>query len=226
MIVVPSIDISGGYAVKRIMGVRGTELVRLSIDDAIKLVRGFRWVHIVDLDGAELGKPVNIDSISRISEEFGRRCEVGGGIRTPKIGREILRFCERVVLGTTAVENPSMIKDFINELGYEAVAVSIDVKDNRVMSRGWLRPVGELESVINSLPKIHVVIYTAIDAEGTGLGLMINPRHVDLLRGKADLLFYAGGVSGCNDIERLRNFGFDGVIIGYALYVKGVRCDW
>ncbi|BDR92893.1 HisA/HisF-related TIM barrel protein [Vulcanisaeta souniana] len=226
MIVIPSIDISGGYAVKRVMGVRGTELVRLSIDDAIKLVRDFSWVHIVDLDGAELGKPVNISSIGRISEEFKRRCEVGGGIRTPETGKEILRFCERVVLGTTAVEKPSVVKDFINELGYESVAVSIDVKDDRVMSRGWSRPVGELESVINSLPRVHVMIYTAINVEGTGRGLMLNPRHVDLLRGEADLLFYAGGVSSCNDIERLRNFGFDGVIIGYALYVKGVRCDW
>ncbi|WP_054858049.1 HisA/HisF-related TIM barrel protein [Vulcanisaeta sp. JCM 16159] len=88
MFIIPSIDISGGYAVKRVRGMRGTELVRLSIDDAIKLTRDFGFVHVVDLDGAERGELVNINSIARIGREFDGKCEVGGGIRTVDAGRE------------------------------------------------------------------------------------------------------------------------------------------
>ncbi|WP_243676130.1 HisA/HisF-related TIM barrel protein [Vulcanisaeta distributa] len=174
MFIIPSIDISGGgYVVKRVRGgMRGTELVRLSIDDAIKLTRDFGFVHVVDLDGAERGELVNINSIARIGREFNGKCEVGGGIRTVNAGREALKFCSRVVLGgTAAVERPWIIHEFIRRLGYEAVAVSIDVLGRTVMSRGgWARPVGELPRVISMLPRVHTLIYTAIDVEGTGTG--------------------------------------------------------
>ncbi|ADN49998.1 HisA/HisF-related TIM barrel protein [Vulcanisaeta distributa] len=224
MIIIPSIDISGGYAVKRVRGVRGTELIRLSVDEAIKLTRRFNFVHIVDLDGAEQGRLVNIDSIARISREFNSKCEVGGGIRTPEVGKEALKLCSKVVIGTAALEGPGAINEFIKSLGYESVVVSIDVLGNFVMSRGWTKPVGELQAVINSLPRVHTLIYTAIDVEGTGAGPLISREVIELLRSKADEVFYAGGISTCGHIEQLRDLGLDGVIIGYALYVKGVDC--
>ncbi len=171
---------------------------------------------------------MNIDSIARISREFNSKCEVGGGIRTPEVGKEALRLCSKVVIGTAALERPGAINEFIKSLGYESVVVSIDVLGgNFVMSRGgWTKPVGELQAVINSLPRVHTLIYTAIDVEGTGAGPLISREVIELLRGgKADEVFYAGGVSTCGHIEQLRDLGLDGgVIIGYALYVKGVDC--
>ncbi|GAB6947713.1 1-(5-phosphoribosyl)-5-[(5-phosphoribosylamino) methylideneamino]imidazole-4-carboxamide isomerase [Vulcanisaeta sp. JCM 16161] len=224
MLIIPSIDISNGYAVKRIRGVKGTELIRLSIDDAIKLTRNFGFVHIVDLDGAEQGMLVNIDSIARIGREFRGRCEVGGGIRTLEVGEEALKFCSRVVLGTAALEDPSTVDIFIKGLGYDAVAISIDVSRGLVMSRGWTRPIGELVTVVRSLPKVHTLIYTAIDVEGTGVGPLISKEIVDLLRDRADEVIYAGGVSTCEHIKQLRDLGLDGVIVGYMLYIRGVNC--
>ncbi|WP_243679265.1 HisA/HisF-related TIM barrel protein [Vulcanisaeta distributa] len=201
---------------------KGTELVRLSIDEAIKLTRRYSFVHIVDLDGAEQGKLVNIDSIARIGREFNGRCEVGGGIRTLEVGKEALRLCSRVVIGTVALERPGTINEFIKGLGYESIVVSIDVLGGLVMSRGWRKPIGELPAIINSLPRVHALIYTAIDVEGTGMGPLINRKIVELLRSKADEVFYAGGISTCGHIEQLRDLGIDGgVIIGYALYVRG-----
>jgi 1-(5-phosphoribosyl)-5-[(5-phosphoribosylamino)methylideneamino] imidazole-4-carboxamide isomerase (EC 5.3.1.16) len=74
-LVIPSIDISGGLAVKRVRGVRGSELVRLSIDEALNLVKDYPLVHVVDLDGAELGRIVNSESIAQIGSFMGGKCQ-------------------------------------------------------------------------------------------------------------------------------------------------------
>ncbi len=93
------------------------------------------------------------------------------------------------------------------------------------MSRGWARPVGELPRVISMLPRVHTLIYTAIDVEGTGTGPLVNQEIINLLRSKADEVLYAGGISTCDHIKQLKDLGLDGVIVGYALYVRGVNCE-
>ncbi|WP_069807437.1 HisA/HisF-related TIM barrel protein [Vulcanisaeta thermophila] len=224
-LLIPSVDLSGGYVVKRVRGLRGTEQVRLGIDEAVKLVKGYPRIHIVDLDGAEVGRPVNVDAIRKVALEVNGKCQMGGGIRDVGVGKEMLNHCDRVVLGSVAVEEPGRLMEFLRVLGREHVVVSLDVSGGYVMSRGWTRRVAPLPEVIRALPRVGAVVFTDIDVEGTGMGVRVGGGIVEELRSIADEVYYAGGVGGCDDVAKLWSLGFDGVIIGYAFYVKGVRCN-
>jgi len=219
---IPSVDLSGGLVVKRVRGLRGSELVRLRPDEVLDLVSSYPMIHIVDLDGAEIGRPVNFEIIRKIAREVNGRCQVGGGIRSLRDAEAALKFCRRVVLGTLAVEDPRSLTEFVDELGSDAVAVSLDVLDGVVMSRGWRKAVGPLNDVLTRIPRVGALIYTAINVEGTGTG----PRlpEVDPMRRVAEETHYAGGVSSCDDVRAVWDSGFDGVIVGYALYVRRIRC--
>ena len=223
-LVIPSIDISGGLAVKRVRGVRGSELVRLTIDEALNLVKDYPLVHVVDLDGAELGRIVNLESIAKIGSFMGGKCQVGGGVRDVGSARELLRHCGRVIVGTLAVEKPSAFKGMVEELGRERVGVSLDVQGGWVLVRGWRVRAGKINDVVNRLPRVGVVVFTNVEVEGTGMGPRVKREIIDTLRSVGEEIYYAGGVSNCDDIEQLWELGFDGVIIGYALYVKRVMC--
>lgn len=221
---IPSIDISGGFAVKRVRGVRGSELVKLSIDDALNLVKDYPLVHVVDLDGAEAGEPINLDAVKKIGQFLGGRCEVGGGLRSIKAIGLALDYCTRAVLGTVAFENTRLLEEAIRVFGQDKVAVSVDVSGGWVVTRGWGFRAMRLEEALGKLPKVGVVIYTNVDVEGTGKGPLVDRNVLTMLRRYGDEVYYAGGVSGCDDVERLWGMGFDGVIVGYAIYVRRVRC--
>jgi len=221
-LVIPSIDISGGLAVKRVRGVRGSELVRLSIDEALNLVKDYPLVHVVDLDGAELGRIVNSESIAKIGSFMGGKCQVGGGVRDAGSARELLRHCRRVIIGTLAVEKPNALKDMVEELGRERVGVSLDVQGEWVFVRGWRVRAGRINDIVNRLPRVGVVVFTNVEVEGTGMGPRVRRDIINALRSVGEEIYYAGGISNCDDIKQLWELGFDGVIIGYALYVKRV----
>ncbi|MFP3238953.1 MAG: HisA/HisF-related TIM barrel protein [Caldivirga sp.] len=223
-LVIPSIDLSGGLVVKRVRGVRGSELVRLNLTEALNLVKGYPLVHVVDLDGAELGRPVNVDSIARVGSAMGGRCQVGGGVRGIEDARLLLRYCSRVIVGTIAVEEPKALFVMVKELGEDKVGVSLDADGEWLVTRGWRFRAKRITDAINELPRVGAVVYTNVSVEGTGMGPRVNPELVKVLRGIGKEVYYAGGVSNCSDVEELWRLGFDGVIIGYALYVKGVRC--
>mgnify|MGYP001770656581 CR=1 FL=1 len=224
-LIIPSIDLSNGYAVKRVRGVRGSELVKLSVGEALSIVKGYSYVHVVDLDGAEQGRVVNLDSIALIGRELGGRCQVGGGIRSIGDASRVLKYCDRVVLGTLAVEEPKTIEHFINELGWDKVAVSLDVLNGYVVSRGWRSLVKRVEDALMDLPKVKAIVYTAVDVEGTGGGPRASRELVNMLKARGSEAYYAGGVSDCGQVRYLWGMGFDGVIVGYLIYVRRVDCN-
>ena len=222
-LVIPSIDLSNGLVVKRVRGVKGSELVKLSLNEALSLVKDYPLIHVVDLDGAELGKPINVDSIAKIGATVNGKCEVGGGVRTIEDAELLLKYCSRVILGTVAIENPTLLLNVINRLGVSKVGVSLDADGEWLMTRGWSVRARRITDVLSNLPKVGVVIYTNVSVEGTGMGPSVNGELVKRLRDIGDEVYYAGGVSNCSDVEYLWGLGFDGVIIGYALYIKGGR---
>ncbi len=215
--IVPSIDISGGRAVKRVRGIGGTERHVVDPLHVAARLKG-KYVHIVDLDGASSGMPVNLATIRKVAGQLDGQCQVGGGVRSLEHASELLRSCLRIVLGTLVFTAPDRAREIIEAVGPEKVLVSLDVLGDEVMVSGWKMAVGRIGDVTAALPRTWGIIYTDISVEGTMEGPNPRPEVTSKLRNVTSRLFYAGGVRDCRDVDRLLGMGFDGVIVGMALY--------
>ncbi len=224
MIVIPSIDVSRGRAVKRIRGVEGSEVFADSPERALEnlLRRDVKRIHVVDLDGAKAGRPVNLELIVRlvrIAESHGVRTQVGGGIRCLEHALAYGREGADVVLGTLPFTNLEEARRIVRELGSDRVLLSADVMEGRIRVQGWLRDAERnLRDVLEELD-VRRAIYTCIDVEGTLQGPRIYESVVSVLRehGVRELI-YAGGVGREEDLDHLHAHGFTGVIVGMAFY--------
>lgn len=223
MLIIPAIDIIGGKCVRLTQGdySRVKEYYSDPVEFSLKFkTDGAKFLHVVDLDGAKIGKPVNVDVISKIIRETDLPVQVGGGIRTFEDASRILKSgASRVVLGTSALENVSLVKDLVNEFGSSRVAVSIDVKDGVVMTSGWTKDSGlDFESLLVKLKftGVEVLIFTDIKRDGMLCG--IDSEIIKRILRYGFKVIVAGGVSSANDIKRLDELGAYGCIIGKALY--------
>ena len=221
--IIPSIDIEGGRAVKRVMGRRGHYVF---VGDPIALAERFKkasLVHVVDLDGAEAGKPVNVAVVEKVAEVLGGRCQLGGGIRSEEVLRWALSICQVAVVGTMPFKQPELFQMLAAKYG-DRLAASLDVRQGRVAVEGWREAAASVEEALNILRrfgKLAAVIVTAVDVEGTGAGFV--GFDVAPLRDVAERIYYAGGIKSCRDVQTALNAGFDGVIVGYALYRGDLR---
>jgi len=223
MLVIPSIDLEDGRAVKRVRGRRGEYVF---VGDPLELARRFSQaplIHVVDLDGAERGAPANLDVVAAISDAVGGRCQVGGGLRDPASVSRALDLCNYAVLGTLPFTEPRLFDEMAKSFPGRLV-VSLDVSEGWVMGGGWTARLLRLEDALRLLEgrDLAAAIYTSIDVEGTGVGPLV--ADVEALRRVAKRIYYAGGVSSCAHLELLKRAGFDGVIVGYALYRGDLSC--
>ncbi|MEZ0249308.1 MAG: 1-(5-phosphoribosyl)-5-[(5-phosphoribosylamino)methylideneamino] imidazole-4-carboxamide isomerase [Thermoproteus sp.] len=222
MLIIPSIDLEGGKAVKRVRGERGKYVF---MGDPLELARRFSkapLVHIVDLDGAETGALINIDIALSISKELEGLCQLGGGLRSlESIGRA-LDACDYAVVSTLPFTNWGLFREALRLYG--SLVVSLDVLDGYVMGSGWTKRLLKFEEAVERLRGLDLpaVVYTSIDVEGTGEGPLL--ASVKALRDVADKVYYAGGVSNCSHLDVLKGAGFDGVVVGYALYRGDLSC--
>ncbi len=223
MLVIPSIDLENGRAVKRVRGRRGEYVF---VGDPLELARRFSQaplVHIVDLDGAERGAPANLDVVAAISEELEGACQLGGGLRSYDHVSRALELCDYAVVGTLPFREPRSFEELARQFPGKLV-VSLDVLDGWVMGDGWRTKIMRLKEALELLERFNLaaVIYTSIDVEGTGAG----PLAVDagLFKRVVSRAYYAGGISGCNHLEIIKRAGFDGAIVGYALYRGDLSC--
>ncbi|MFC1810748.1 imidazole glycerol phosphate synthase subunit HisF [Patescibacteria group bacterium] len=221
MLILPAIDIIGGKCVRLTQG--DYSKVKNYAYDPIKIAQKFKadgaaFLHIIDLEGAKQGKPVNFEKIIEISKIAD--LQVGGGIRTAKDARNYLKNgIKRVILGTSAIKNPSIIKSLIDEFGSERVAVSVDVKNDEVMVAGWIKNSGKkLIEVLGDLKKtgLKLLIFTDIAQDGMLKGL--NLENIKKVAKSGFEVIIAGGVSTYNDINNLKELDVYGCIIGKALY--------
>ncbi|NAZ34586.1 MAG: 1-(5-phosphoribosyl)-5-((5-phosphoribosylamino)methylideneamino)imidazole-4-carboxamide isomerase [Pyrobaculum sp.] len=221
--IIPSIDIEGGRAVKRVMGRRGQYVF---VGDPLALAERFKkapLVHVVDLDGAEAGRPVNVAVVENVVEVLGGRCQLGGGIRSEEALRWALSICRVAVVGTMPFKQPELFQMLAAKYG-DRLAASLDVRQGRVAVEGWREAAASVEEALNILRrfgKLAAVIVTAVDVEGTGVGFV--GFDVAPLRDVAERIYYAGGIKSCHDVQTALNAGFDGVIVGYALYRGDLR---
>ncbi|MGH7858047.1 MAG: 1-(5-phosphoribosyl)-5-[(5-phosphoribosylamino)methylideneamino]imidazole-4-carboxamide isomerase [Candidatus Binatia bacterium] len=231
MIVIPAIDLRAGKCVRLFQGDYAKETVYGEDPVAMALrwqKEGGEWLHLVDLDGAKAGRPVQLDTVRRICERVAIPVELGGGLRTLEDARSALGAgVERLILGTVALESPDLLSEVCRELPGR-VYVALDARDGKVATRGWTESSGVdvLEAALECERRGAAgFLFTDISRDGTGEG--VNAEATAALAGRVSVPVVAsGGVGGVEDIRRLRARGAAGiaaVIVGRALYTGKVR---
>lgn len=225
MKIFPAIDLKDGCAVRLYKG----DFSNMTVfsDNPVAVAQSFKRsgaknIHLVDLDGAREGKPVNSSVIEEIVRECGLFAEIGGGIRNAKRIDDYLSLgVGRIILGTAALENPDFLKGCVKDYG-DKIAVGIDAKDGFVATRGWLE-VTNVPSVDFAKKMrdtgVETIVYTDISRDGTLSGA--NTLIYEVLNKIEGLnVIASGGVSFIEDIKVLKNIGVYGAVLGKALYMK------
>jgi phosphoribosylformimino-5-aminoimidazole carboxamide ribotide isomerase len=228
MEVIPAIDLRNGKCVRLYQGDYDRETV--FSDDPVAMA--IRWqadgagrLHLVDLDGAAKGKPCNLDAITAILEAVDIPVEVGGGIRTLETIEELLDMgVGRAILGTAAVESPSLVEEACSEFG-QHVVIGIDARDGLVATRGWReRSATQAADLAIAMEELGAkrFIYTDISRDGT----LTSPNFeatAELVSRVSVPVIAAGGVSSVEHLAKLAALGVEGAIVGRAIYTGDVR---
>lgn len=233
LLVIPSIDISQGKVVKLVRGVRGTGIVvkQSPVEIAREWAsRGARRIHVIDIDGAMLGRPANLHVIKDVATSVKVPLQAGGGLRSVADCVSLARSgVQWIILGTKAVTNVDFLESVASILGSSRIIVSIDSKGGRVAIKGWKLTLNtdpcKVACFLDSLNlDLHALLYTCIDVEGTLSGVCIRSLE-RLLRTTGTPVIYAGGVSSIKDIRLLKRLGVYGVVLGMALYTGRIRLE-
>ncbi|MFA6216244.1 MAG: 1-(5-phosphoribosyl)-5-[(5-phosphoribosylamino)methylideneamino]imidazole-4-carboxamide isomerase [Candidatus Omnitrophota bacterium] len=228
MLLIPAIDIKDGKVVRLTQG-RFDKTINVYADEPVVVAKkwaaqGASLIHIVDLDGAALGRPRNLDKVKQIIETIKTPVEFGGGVRTIDTIKELLEAgVSRVILGTKAVEDRNFLEDAFKRFKNKVI-VSIDAKSGHILTKGWKESfegveVLEFARQLKSLGFTEL-IYTDILKDGTLKGPNIEAISV-LLKKVGIGVVASGGISNLADISRLKSLekeGLTGVIVGKALY--------
>jgi phosphoribosylformimino-5-aminoimidazole carboxamide ribotide isomerase len=223
----PAVDILGGNAVRLRRG--EFEAKKVYEQDPLAAARawreeGARFLHVVDLDGARTGEPVNLWQLRRITSELEVTVQYGGGLRSAEaVGDALNAGAARVILGTAALTDPDLLRRALDAHGAERVLVSVDARDGRVATAGWTQTTGltPMEAVERlQASGVEGLVYTNVDRDG-----MLDGPDLGALRAVAAAvsgrLLYSGGIGKLGDLEALAGLGeasLEGVIVGKALY--------
>jgi len=225
----PAVDLKDGRCVRLTQG--RMDAVDVYGDDPVAVAgqwsdAGAAWLHLVDLDGAVGGRPVNREVIDRILGRIPIKIQVGGGIRTlEQMAGYLDRGAARVVLGTSVIEQPDLIRQAVARFPGRIV-VSLDAKGDELYVDGWTRSSGRrVAEVARQLKEAGVTQLVLTDIRRDG---MLRGVDVDALRKQVAALplpvIIAGGVSSLDDLAALRQVaGVNGAIIGKALYTGAIE---
>ncbi|MEW5921853.1 MAG: 1-(5-phosphoribosyl)-5-[(5-phosphoribosylamino)methylideneamino]imidazole-4-carboxamide isomerase [Bacillota bacterium] len=226
MLIIPAIDLHRGRCVRLRRGEREQETVysHNPVEMALRWqAAGARRLHVVDLDGAFEGKPVNSPAIAAITAAVEIPVQLGGGIRDRSTTEKAFALgVSRVILGTAAVEHPALLKELVKLYAGRVIA-GIDARDGMAAIRGWVEGSAyRAVELAREMEKIGVeeIIYTDISRDG-----MLEGPNLEAMREMARSLnipvIASGGVSSLEDLIRLQELeeaGISGVIVGQALY--------
>ncbi|WP_293449197.1 1-(5-phosphoribosyl)-5-[(5-phosphoribosylamino)methylideneamino]imidazole-4-carboxamide isomerase [Planktotalea sp.] len=225
MILYPAIDLKDGQAVRLVRGEMDQATV-FSDDPAAQAMdfvdAGCEWLHLVDLNGAFAGEPVNAAPVEAILKACKVPTQLGGGIRDmATIERWLEKGLQRVILGTVAVENPDLVRKAAKAFPGH-VAVGIDARNGMVATKGWAQETNvDITDLARSFEDAGVaaIIYTDINRDGAMQGPNIDATAA-LARAVSIPVIASGGVSSLDDLIALRDCGagLNGAISGRALY--------
>jgi phosphoribosylformimino-5-aminoimidazole carboxamide ribotide isomerase len=223
MILYPAIDIRGGRCVRLIEGDFSRETTYDS--DPSSAARrwteaGAQWLHVVDLDGAVEGRPINAKAVAQIRAAVDVPIQLGGGLRLlTDLENAFDAGVDRAILGTVALRDPDLVVSAVARWG-DRIAVALDARDGQLATDGWLgqsdtRAVDVAQQL--ALSRVRHFVYTDIRRDGTlsgpnlqGLGELIENVDADVIA--------SGGISSLADIKDVATAGAAGAIIGRALY--------
>lgn len=226
MIILPAIDIKDGNCVRLFKGDFST--VEKVASDYLETAKGFEragaeWIHMVDLDGAKEGRPVNTKIYTDVAEKTSLKVELGGGIRSLETIEEYLNMgITRVILGSVALKNPKLVSKAVEKFGSEKIAIGIDAMDGMVATEGWLESSNvdyiELADKMISVG-VKYFIFTDISRDGTLSGVNVEQLKAlsDATVGRANIVA-SGGVHTMADIIACKEMGLYGTICGKSIY--------
>jgi phosphoribosylformimino-5-aminoimidazole carboxamide ribotide isomerase len=230
MIILPAIDIKDGNCVRLFKGDFST--VETVASDYMETAKGFeksgaKWIHMVDLDGAKEGKPVNTDIYIDVAKNTNLKVEVGGGIRNlDTVEMYISKGVSRVILGSVALKNPQIVRDAVKEYG-DRVAVGIDALNGMVAVEGWLDGSNvDYISLAKEMVAVGVkyIIFTDISKDGTLSG--VNLEQLGNLAKSVDCnIIASGGVHTIQDIVDCKALNLYGTICGKSIYKGTLNLD-
>ena len=228
MIVIPAIDLMGGEVVRLEKGdfAKKTVYARRPAEKAAEFARaGAKLLHVVDLDGAREGWPVNLDAVSAICRVPGLEVELGGGLRTLVDIEKVLALGVRyVVLGTAAVERLGLVEEACRKFPGR-VRCGIDARNGEVKISGWVAGTGLAAGDVARKVKaagVSLVEYTDVGRDGMFTG--VDAEGAARLQAEAGVEVVAsGGVAGLADVRACKAAGLAGVIVGKALYEGRIR---
>jgi len=226
MEIIPAIDLLNGKCVRLNQG-NYNEVTKFNSDPVkqaqIWEKQGAKRLHLVDLDGAKTGEPINDQTIKEIKKSISIPIQLGGGIRNKDRAKELFDIgIDRIILGTIAIENPELVRVLSQEYP-KRIAVGIDAKEGMVATRGWLKRSEitslELAKQLNEL-ELAAIISTDISTDGT-----LEGPNIQALREIAEVsinpIIASGGIGSINDLISLVDLeheGIEAIIVGRALY--------
>ncbi len=226
MIILPAIDIKDGNCVRLFKGDFST--AEKVAADYMETAKGFEkagasWIHMVDLDGAKEGRPVNTQIYKDVAKKTSLKVEVGGGIRNIDTIRQYLSMgISRVIIGSAALKNPGLVKEAVLNFGSEKIAVGIDSKNGMVAAEGWLESSDvHYIQLAKEMIKIGVryFIVTDISKDGTLSGVnALQLKELSEAVGDACNIIASGGVHTIEDIIACKKLGLYGTICGKSIY--------
>jgi phosphoribosylformimino-5-aminoimidazole carboxamide ribotide isomerase len=230
----PAIDVLAGNAVRLVRG--DFDAKKVYDEDPLSAARGWvdagaEYLHVVDLDGAKQGKPVNLAQLERIAGTVGVPVQYGGGLRTAQaVGQALAAGAARVILGTVAMDDPSVLRTCLKQFGPEQILVGVDVRGGQVMTHGWLMnssvPARTAFAALRERGVQHFV-FTNIDHDG-----MLDGANREEVVAVAEAVgegtvIISGGIGTRAHLDALAAVrsehdlrAIDGVIVGTALYER------
>lgn len=236
MFVIPAIDILGGKCVRLLQGDYNKETVygNSPVEMAKKWeLEGAEIIHLVDLDGAKQGKPVNINLIKDICRNINIPCELGGGIRTIEDADAVLATgVSRIILGTAACSSELLVDSLLDKYGVEKIVVGIDARNGYVAVKGWIEDsdIKAIDLAAKFAAKgVKRFIYTDISRDGA----LIGPNYESISKFCSHVqeceVIASGGVGNIEHIKELIKLkedacpNIEGVIVGKALYDRKIN---
>lgn len=224
MIVIPAIDLLSGKAVRLHQG--RYDAVTIYDENPPSRARAWRglvpWLHVVDLEGAREGRPVQRDVVRAIVDAFGPGVEVGGGVRTRESFEAYLALgVSRVVLGSAAIKDAALVRALATEHP-GVVVLAVDARDGMVAVDGWTQATRtSAVDVVRSFADVPLagVLYTDVARDGTRAGANIEGT-VELAKHTSAPVIASGGVGTLDDLRALAARGIQSVIVGRAIYEK------
>lgn len=223
LVLLPAVDVREGQAVRLIQGeLKNQTGYGSPLEAALDFQSaGAEWIHLVDLDAA-FGTGSNHELLAQVIGKLDIKVELSGGIRNEEtLKRALATGCERINLGTAALEDPDWTATVISRFG-DQIAVGLDVRGHTLAARGWTRDGGDLFETLSRLDRDGCARYVVTDVNKDGT---LQGPNLKLLREVCDAtdrpIIASGGVSTLEDLQTLRaltEIGVEGAIVGKALY--------